>query len=444
MRAPVSAAALDADRFRMISLVGISHRTAPVALREQVSLRAGAIPAALQRICTDFPGGEWVLLSTCNRTELYAAGVDTVLHKDRLVASLVCDAAHGQAAVLAPHFYVKKDTEALRHLYAVASSLDALVVGETEVLGQVKQALALAEEAKTAGKVMTTLFQTAFRTAKRIHTETDICRGHVSVSSLAVEFAEKLFGDLTSRTAMIVGAGETAERALKSLVDKGIKDVLVLNRSHHHGRNLARCCGGRAYRFELLDNYLTRADIVISSTSAPHSVIGAEAVQRAMAVRAGRPLLLIDIAVPRDVDPAARGVKNVHVCTIDDLERIAAENLARRQAAVDRAWQVVDDELSETAAWCDDRGLRTLLRTIDEHGRQACDSALQRAMARKQMACLPEAARKEVRELSRTLVRKLLAQPRAALKRAARSGQWDQYHRVASDLFGLDPGEPEA
>lgn len=310
-----------------------------------MAVRAAGVPALLNRMAAGFPETEWALISTCNRTELYAAGVDVTLHKDRLVEALLPDATREQVTELAPLFYVKRDVEAAKHLFAVASSLDAMVVGETEILGQVKQAWALAEEAGTAGNALSALFQNAFRTAKRVHTETDICRGRVSVSSLAVEFAETVFHDLKRKTAMIVGAGETAEQALKNLVDRGIEDVLVLNRSHHHGEALARRCGGQAHRFELLDNYLSQADIVISSTSAPHLVIGTDAVNRAMALRQGRPLLLIDIAVPRDIDPRAAGIANVHVCTIDDLQRVAAENLSKRHAAVEQAWRVVEDEL---------------------------------------------------------------------------------------------------
>jgi glutamyl-tRNA reductase len=428
----------------MVSVIGISFHTASVELREQASVRAGHIPATLQRILSEFPGAELVLLSTCNRTELYVAGVDVALHKDRLIEALLTRDANAHVAGLEQFFYVKHDLQAAEHLFAVAASLDALVVGETEILGQVKQALVLAEEAGTTGKVLHPLFQHAFKTAKRVHTETDICRGRVSISSLAVEFAEKIFEDLRSKTVMIVGAGEMAELALKSLMDRGTREVLVLNRSLERGENLASRCGGRALPFELLDDYLAKADIVISSTSAPHLVIQAESVRRASETRRGRPMLLIDIAVPRDIDPAASLIKNVYVYTIDDLERVASENLSKRQEAVEQAWHLVRQGTSELALQFESSGLRLLLRRVDEHGRQICEAALQRALAKEKLSSLPEPSREEIRVMAQKIVNKMLAEPREALKRAARNGEWEQYARVVNDLFGFKPEEEGA
>jgi glutamyl-tRNA reductase len=311
------------------------------------------------------------------------------------------------------------------------------VVGESEILGQVKQALSIAEEAGMTGKVLNTLFQRAFKTAKRIHSETDICRGRVSISSLAVEFAETVFDDLRSKTVMIIGAGETAELALKSLMDRGARDVLVLNRSHGRGQDLAGRCGGRAIQFDLLEDHLARADIVISSTSAPHLVIHAEAVRRAMEVRRGKPMLMVDIAVPRDIDSAAAQIKNVHVYSIDDLQLIAAGNIARRREAVDHAWMIVRQEMAEITRHFEGGSLRDFLRKVDEHGQEICESALKRALAKECLAGLPEHCHEEIRELARKIVGKILAEPRSSLKRAARSGDWEAYVRVVNDLFGF-------
>jgi glutamyl-tRNA reductase len=314
-----------------VAVIGISYHTAPVDVREKASVRPAEVPPMLHRIHSRFPGSELVLVSTCNRTELYTAGIDVNVEKHRLFQLLLKGDEQFCADELEKHFYVKSGLEAAEHMLSVASSLDAMVVGESEILGQVKQALGIADEAGVTGKVLHSLFQRAFKTAKRIHTETDICRGRVSVSSLAVEFAEKVFDDLSTKTVMIVGAGETAELALKSLMDRGATDVLVLNRSHGRGQDLAARCGGRAIQFDLLDDYLARADIVISSTSAPHLVIHAAAVKRAIETRRGKPMLMVDIAVPRDIDPAAAHIKNVYVYSIDDLQLIAAENITKRR-----------------------------------------------------------------------------------------------------------------
>jgi glutamyl-tRNA reductase len=313
-----------------------------------------------------------------------------------------------------------------------------MVVGETEILGQVKQALVIAEEAQTTGKALHPLFQNAFKTAKRVHTETDVCRGRVSVSSLAVEFAEKVFEDLSSKTVMLVGAGETAELALKSLMDRGAREVIVINRSLDRGQALAERCGGRAIQFELLDDYLAKADIVISSTSAPHLVIHAAAVRKAIEARRGRPMLMVDIAVPRDIDPAAAQIKNVYAYSIDDLQRIAAENLAKRQEAVAQAWHIVRQGTSELVILFEGSGLRQLLRRFDEHGRAVGEAAVQRALAREKMAALPEPCREEIRAMAQKIVNKMLAEPREALKRAARNGEWEAYARVVNDLFGFE------
>ncbi|MEI7437149.1 MAG: glutamyl-tRNA reductase, partial [bacterium] len=364
-------------------------------------------------------------------------------HKDKLVGLMLKQSSGIQIADAQPHFYVKRDLESVEHLFAVASSLDAMVVGETEILGQVKQALLLAEEAQTTGKVLQPLFQRAFKTAKRVHSETDICRGRVSVSSLAVEFSEKVFENLSAKTVMIVGAGETAELALKSLIDRGARDVMVLNRSVERGQTLAARYGGQAIQFDLLDDYLPRADIVISSTSAPHLVIHAAAVQKAIAIRRGRPMLLVDIAVPRDIDPAASQIKDVYLYHIDDLQRIAESNLTKRHSAVDQAWKIVREGTAEAATFFEAPELRLLLRKFDEHGREICETALQRALAKEKLAALPEPCREEIIVLAQKIVNKMLAQPREAVKRAARNGEWEAYARVVNDLFGFDKKKPE-
>ncbi len=424
-----------------VAVIGISYHTAPVEVREKASVRPGEVPAMLQRIRTQFPNSELVLVSTCNRTELYTAGIDVTVDKHRLFQLLLKGDEHFRADELEQHFYVKNGLEAVEHVLAVASSLDAMVVGESEILGQVKQALGVAEEAGMTGKVLNTLFQRAFKTAKRVHTETDICRGRVSVSSLAVEFAEKVFDDLSTKTVMIVGAGETAELALKSLMDRGARDVLVLNRSHGRGQDLAGRCGGRAIQFDLLEDYLARADIVISSTSAPHLVIHAAAVQRAIEVRRGKPMLMVDIAVPRDIDPAAAQIKNVYVYSIDDLQLIAAENIARRREAVEQAWIIVREGLAEISEHFEGGSLREVLRKFDEHGREVCEAALKRTLAKECLAGLPEPGREEIREMARKIVGKMLAEPRESLKRAAKSGDWDTYVRVVNDVFGFERKE---
>ncbi len=424
-----------------LAVLGINFKTAPVAIREKASFSAQEVPAALQALAAAFPGAEWVLVSTCNRTELYLAGVDVPRHKRALIRTLLKGANDADADAAAPHFYEKADMDAAQHLLAVSSSLDSMVVGEAEILGQVKSAYTLACEARTHGKWLSPLFHNAFRCAKRVHSETAICHGRVSVSSLAVEFAEKVFEDLGAKTVMIVGAGETAELSLKSIVERGARDVLVLNRSLDKAQALAERYGGRAIQFDLLDDYLPRADIVISSTSAPHVIIRAESVRKAMAIRRGRPALLIDIAMPRDIDPAAAEIPDVYLYHIDDLQRVAAANLARRQEAVDQAWEIVLAATAEIQDQFRIRGVGDTMRRLDEHGKGICDTLLKKMLAKEKLAALPEPCREEIRILAHRIASTLLAGPKDALQRAAKDGRGDACARTVAELFRLEGGE---
>lgn len=418
-----------------ISILGINFRTAPVEIRERASFTANDVPDVLRRICAEFPGAEAVLLSTCNRTEVYMSGIDADEKKQILIGMLLKESDPGRLAAVEKHFYTKKNMMATEHLLAVAAGLDSMVVGETEVLGQVKQAYMLTKQTLISGKTMDPLFHNAFRIAKRVHTETDVCRGRVSVSSIAVEFAEKVFENLTDKTVMIVGAGETAELALKSLIERGAREVLVLNRSLDKAIMLAERYGGRAIQFELINDYLPRADIVISSTSAPHCVIHESSVRKAMETRHDLPLLLIDIAVPRDIETGVGALENVYLYNIDDLQRVAAENLAKRQKSVEKAWKIVKEGAMEIASVFESADLRDMLRKLDELGRNTTEIVLQKTLAKEKIAALPEDAREELRVVAQKVVGKFLAEPREALKRAAKNGQWKEYVKVVDDLF---------
>lgn len=425
-----------------LAVLGISFRSAPLELRERVSFSPGTVPAVLQRLAGDMPRSELALVSTCNRTELYAAGTD--LPPDvRSVVSLLTenDGADGIDA-LAAGFYAKTGIEAAEHLLAVASSLDSMVIGESEILGQVRQAYGIAVQEHSSGKTLDALFHTAFRTAKRVHSETEIARGRVSVSSIAVEFAEKVFEKLSDKTVMIVGAGDTADLALRSLVERGAREVLVLNRSLDRGQALAAQHGGKAIAFDLLADHLSRADIVLTSTSAPHCVIHADMVRRAMGERRQQPMLLIDIAVPRDIDANVENLENTYLYHIDDLQRVAEKNMARRQAAVEQAWQIVREETAEIGALFREPDVGPMMRRFDRHGREVCDELVERTLGRETLTSLDEEGREEIRALSGKIANILLDKPRRALRRAARNGGWEEYVRVVNDLFGFDEDDP--
>jgi len=418
-------------------VIGINFRTAPLELRETLSFREEDIPGVLQRIKWDVPETELVLLSTCNRTELYAAGPTVRDHQEILTGLLVNGRKAPVSEELRNHFYTKEDLEVVSHLLAVTASLDSMVVGETEIVGQVKRAYALADKAGTRGKTLNKLFQKAFKAAKRIHTETEICRGRVSVSSIAVEFAEKIFDDLSTKTVMIVGAGETSELTLLNLVKKGVKQVLVLNRSLERGKALAEKHGGKAIPIDLIDDYLPSADIVISSTNAPHCVIKAESVKKAVGARHSRPVLLIDIAVPRDIDPEAADLDNAYLYNIDDLQALASENLARRQEALDKAFSIVREETEKLTALFRIQDLGSLIRRLEETTAAVKEAELNRALAKKNLASIPEAGKEEIRILLHRTVNRILSAPKNALKEAAKNGRGEEYMNVVREVFGI-------
>ncbi len=427
-----------------LAMLGINFKTAPVAVRERLAFSAQQVPAILARLGELLPGVERVLLCTCNRTELYVGSRVALPDGEALRRALLEDCGEVDQAALADAFYSKHDATAAEHLFAVAASLDSMVVGETEVLGQVKQAYAMATDLGAVGPALHPVFQSALRVAKQVHAETGISRGRVSVSSLAVEFTERIFDDLAAKTVMIVGAGETAELALRSLVERGVRDVLIFNRSPERAATLAAPHAGKAIPFELLMDYLARADLVLASTSSPHPLIWAADVRRAVVERRGKPMLLIDLSVPRNIDPAVAGLENVYLYHIDDLQKVAAENLANRGDGVARAWELVREGAHALAAVTETGDLRTLLKAFDEQSTRMREEAVRLCLARPGLSGLPEAGREEVAAMADKLVRKMLAQPRESLKAAARNGRWDEYARVARDLFRLDrdPREP--
>jgi glutamyl-tRNA reductase len=423
-----------------LALIGVNFKTAPVAVRERLAASAAQLPARLDALGERLPGSERVLLSTCNRTEFYLAGACVPDDLQALVGAL--DPA-GETGVPLDAWYHLRGGEAVAHLMEVASSLDSMVVGETEVLGQVKQAYLAAGSHGAVGPTLHAVFQGALRVAKRVHTETDLCRGRVSVSSIAVDFAERVFEDLRAKTVLIVGAGDVAEQALRSLVERGAPEVLVFNRSPERAAALAAAHGGRAIPFELLADYLERADVIMSSTGAQQPILMEADVARASRARRGRPMLLIDLSMPRNIDPAASKIDNVYLYHLDDLQRVAEENLAVRRESMDKARQLVREGVQELAASCRPAVLGSLLRQFDEHANAIRDQAVRRCLARPHMAELPPAVRDEITNAVDGVLRKMLAAPRESMKAASHNGGWDEYARVVRDLFRFpDPPAP--
>ena len=326
-------------------VIGLSHRTSPVELRERFAFPDGKIPDALKSLRDSGVASEAAILSTCNRVEIYAA---TPLAPDVAFAELkkFLVAHHAFAGALGDELYTIDEPHSLHHLFKVAAGLDSMVIGETEILGQLKSAYELALQHKHTGARLNKAFQRAFNVAKHIRTETNIQRGSVSVMSAAVELAERIFSKLADHEVLVIGAGETSEKTARALQSRGVKKITVTNRSPERAAALAAELGGRAVPFEQWPDEFERIDIAISSTAAPHHILDRAKLEPLMRRRKNRPLLLIYIAVPRDIDPAVNTLNNVYLYNVDDLQSIAADYLKLRQEEVARCEKIIAEKVA--------------------------------------------------------------------------------------------------
>lgn len=328
-----------------ISVLGLNHRTAPVELREQVAFPEGKLQEALWTVRRTLGLPECVILSTCNRVELYALLPELDGNAARLKAFLA-DFHKLTPDFLGDRLYWYLQPDSVRHLFRVAAGLESMVVGESEILGQVRDAYTQAVSCETVGPVFHRLFQTAIRTGKEVRSKTRIGQGAISVSSVAVELARRIFQDLATKKVLAIGAGQMGEAALLSLKEHGVSSMAVANRSIEAARALAQSVGGQALPLGELETALTQADIVISSTSADHYLLTPAQVQQAMKARHQRPLFLIDISVPRNLDPAIGALENVYLYDIDDLEGIASANRRMRLNEVNGCAAIVEVQLN--------------------------------------------------------------------------------------------------
>lgn len=328
-----------------VVVIGLSHRTSPVEVREKFAFTEAEIPAAVAELRRRGLADEAVILSTCNRVELYLATpqppaqVFPALHEFLVTHHAYPDPVHD-------HLYQWSEPQSVEHLFKVACGLDSMVLGETEILGQLKQAYDLALQHKLTGPRLNKAFQRAFNVAKHIRTTTNIQRGSISVASVAVELAERIFDTLAGHPVMVIGAGDTSEKTARALLSRGADSLVVTNRTREKAEALARELGGRAIGFDEWEREFARIDIAISSTSAPGYVIERARLEPLMKVRRHRPLLLIDIAVPRDVDPAVNEVDNVYLYNVDDLQCIANEYLQQRREEVARCEAIIREKVA--------------------------------------------------------------------------------------------------
>lgn len=327
-----------------VIVIGLNHRTSPVELRERFAFAESRLTGAMEAIRNSGIASEVVILSTCNRVEIY---IESDLPSQQAFDGLVdfLREEKNYDGPIGSEIYRLAEPASLTHLFQVASGLDSMVLGETEILGQIKQAYQVAFKGKFTGRCLNKSFQKAFNVAKQIRTETQIQRGSVSVGSVAVELAEKIFTTLKDRDVMIIGAGDTGEKTARSLLSRGARGILVSNRSFDRAEQLAAELGGEAVRFDDWENEFQRVDIVISSTSAPHYVLTRRQIEPILKRRCGRSLLLIDIAVPRDIEPEVNFLEDVYLYNVDDLQAIASDYLDRRKAELERCESIIEDKV---------------------------------------------------------------------------------------------------
>ncbi len=416
---------------REIFLVGLSHKSAPIEVRERVALSGDALKAALDELGRSDGVKEALVVSTCNRVEVYvqADGEDPAR---RFFTSRAPEAGE--------HLYVKGGMDAIRHLFRVAASLDSMVVGEQQVLGQVKEAYGLASAAQVAGSYISRLCNRAFATAKRVRSETDIGRGATSMSQVAVELVEKIFGDLRGRAILLAGAGKMGALSAKALADLGADRILVTNRSSERGLALAHQVKGTFREWEELPRLLVEADVVIVSTGAPTYVLGRDMVHAAMKARRQRSLCLIDLAVPRNVDPAAGRLPDVFSYDVDDMEKVVEATHEARKGEALRAEAIVEAEVVAFAKERETRAALPVLSQLRRHAEAIARAEVERTLAQVGTK-LDDKGRKSVEAMAQAIVNKLLHGPTARLKEAASSGD-GTLAGAAAELFGIEEQPP--
>jgi glutamyl-tRNA reductase len=422
--------------------LGVSHKTAPLALRERLSLTEGRAVSALRELTAASGIHEAAAISTCNRTELYLIVSDPV-EAESTALGVLTRQAEIRPTELFGHLYSLRAGEAARHLLRVTAGLDSMIVGEAEIQGQVKRAYELALVEGGTGPILNRLFRGALAAGGRAREETGISEKGVSIPSVAVELARRTLGDLSDRRVLVVGAGETAELVARALVSRGVRTVFVANRHYDRAIGLAQRFEGSAVRFEELPEQLQAADIVVTATNSPHHIVERDELAEVMAGRGGRPLMLIDIAVPRDVEPACREIAGVSVADIDDVQQIVERNASGREAEAKRAERIIEVELERFERWLAALEVVPTIAALRERG----DEVVRRVLAENEprWESLGEADRERLEALAKAIASRLLHEPTLRMRRSAGSDDAYVYVSALRELFGLDvETEPES
>lgn len=418
-------------------LLGVSHRTAPVDLRERLDFSSRDVGAAVESLAARSSAAESVVLSTCNRSEIYVASNDPARVREELVTFLG-DYHQLPQDVFLPHLFAHDDVAAARHLFRVAAGLDSLVVGEPQILGQVKDAFHAAAERHCTGPLLNKAFHWAFGVGKRVRSETALGEGAVSISFAAVSLARKIFGRLDGRRVLVVGAGEISALTAQHLRSHGVAEIVITSRTAAHADALAAAVGGRTAPWDERRQAMARADIVVTATGSQRPIIFREDVEAVKGRRRAEPLFIIDVAVPRDVDPAVTEIEQVFLYNVDDLQGIVQENLARRGAEIARAEAIVAEELTRFTAWQRSRRAIPTVVALRQRFDDIRRAELQRLESR--LTGLPPEARARIDEVTRLIVEKLLLEPTEQLKALPDEETQATYTEAVNRLFRLGDG----
>ncbi len=409
---------------------GINHKTAPVEIRERVAFQPEQVGAALRDLVAHAPVSEAAIISTCNRTELIcqteSPDADAVIEWFRAYHQLGADE-------VAPYIYAHPDSQAVRHILRVASGLDSLVLGEPQILGQIKSAYQTASNAGTIGRLLNRLFQYTFSVAKQVRSDTAIGANPVSVAFAAVSLSRQIFSDLGRHSALLIGAGETIELVARHLREQGVRRMIIANRTLERARQLSRQVEGEAMVLADVPQALVEADIVISSTASPLPILGKGMVERALKQRKHRPMFMVDLAVPRDIEPEAGELNDVYLYTVDDLHTVIEENRRSRAAAAEEAEEIIDSQVEQFMGWLRSLDAVQTIRHYREQAEHIRDETL--ADARRQLAAGKD-PEEVLAELARLLTSRLIHSPTAQLNRAAFEGRKDVL-AIARELLDL-------
>ena len=428
-----------------ILLLGLSHKTAPIEIRERLTFSPTTLRSALTHFDTTHSQAhlpdirEGVILSTCNRLEIYALVRDPAIATESII-NFLSQSCNVKPDEFEQHLYSHHNEAAVRHLLQVAAGLDSMVLGEPQILGQVTDAYQAALAQAAAGTVLSALFRAAIHAGKRARTETRIGVNPASISSVAAGLAQNLLGDLSERQALLIGAGEMGAVAVRSLLKRGVLNITVANRTFQNAEQLAHEWGGKAITFQQLPAALSEADIVISCTGAPHTILNREYIEPVMAARPERPLFMIDIAVPRDIDPDVTGVANVYLHDIDDLQGQADDNIKERELEIPRVEAIVDEEVNQFLDWLASLDVVSTITSLRGQIEEVRQQELERLFNRLD---LDERERDLIATMSHRLVNKILHEPTLRLKQETANGNGAAYISAVHHLFDLKPKSTE-